>query len=51
MVGCLTAWMKRLISVDALDCADVSGVQGASYDLLLGDEYYYAWENKKAFWC
>lgn len=30
-----------------LDHADVSGVQGASYDLLLGDEYYYAGKIKK----
>lgn len=30
-----------------LDRADVSGVQGASYDLLLGDEYYYAGKIKK----
>jgi len=30
-----------------LDRAVVSGVQGASYDLLLGDEYYYAGKIKK----
>ncbi|MGE5389798.1 MAG: dCTP deaminase domain-containing protein [Deltaproteobacteria bacterium] len=30
-----------------LDRADVSNVQGASYDLLLGDEYYYAGKIKR----
>lgn len=30
-----------------LERADVLGVQGASYDLLLGDEYYYAGRIKK----
>ena len=30
-----------------LERADVSGVKGASYDLLLGDEYYYAGKIKK----
>ena len=30
-----------------LDRADISGIKGASYDLLLGDEYYYAGKIKK----
>ncbi len=30
-----------------IERADVSGVKGASYDLLLGDEYYYAGKIKK----
>lgn len=40
--------IKSMIDCDMLlERADASGIKGASYDLLLGDEYYYGGKIKK----